>query len=45
MIAAARGAGGRHAIGEGRRLAGELYRADEQDLDALLGEAMGLLED
>jgi hypothetical protein len=45
MIASARGAGGRHAIGEGRRLAGEIYRANEQDADALLGEAMDLLEE
>ena len=45
LIASARGAGGRHAIGEGRRLAGEMYRPNEQDADALLGEAMGLLEE
>ena len=45
MIASARGVGGRHAIEEGRKLAGEEYRPDEQDVDALLREAIGLLEE
>jgi hypothetical protein len=44
-IAAARGAGGRHAIDQGRRLAGEIHRPADADADALLGEALGLLEE
>lgn len=45
MIASGRGMGGRHGIEEGRRLLDETYRPSEEDADALLGEALGLLEE